>query len=383
VLLAFVTDLAGMVFLRALNGIMLAALRPISNGIIADVTGESKHGKIFGRVQSALLLGMFVTSMTVVPMATETVLGFQGWRVAFVIVGFISVFVSAYVLFFMPELPKPDVQDKEQEQELQSRGGAWAVLEEIQGLLRFFRIPTFCVMILQGIFGTIPWSVMGYQALFFQLTGMSNGQVALLVGAGPITGAFGNVIGGLVADYLARRFLLHGRPLSAQITVACGTPLMFIVFYGVQPGHGSFWLYMVLTVAFGVLGSWAQSGTNFPILAHIVPASSRSRVMAWECALENSIANAVGPMVVSLLAEECFGYTFGSHEGSSDKDLPSARALGSAMAATICIPWAFCFFAYTLLHWTYPRDVKLLEAQAQESIAVPDAHPETSMVAEI
>merc|ERR1719464_2557916 len=105
-LLAFVTDLIPMIFLRALNGIMLAALRPISNGIIADVTAEPKRGKIFGRVQSALLLGMFVTTMTVVPMATETVLGFQGWRVAFVIVGLISVVVSGLVLLLMPTLPQ-------------------------------------------------------------------------------------------------------------------------------------------------------------------------------------------------------------------------------------------------------------------------------------
>jgi len=263
-----------------------------------------------------------------------------------------------------------------------------AALQEIVSLLRFFKRPTFCVMIMQGIFGTIPWSVMGYMTLFFQLTGMGNGEVALIGGAGPIAGAAGNVLGGLVADALARSFSLHGRPLSAQITVACGIPLMYLIFRGVPPGQGGFWVYMMLTVAFGLLGSWAQSGTNFPILAHIVPASSRSRVMAWECALENSIANAVGPMVVALLAEGVFGYTFGSNGESTGRDIPSARALGQAMAATVCIPWAVCFLAYTLLHWTYPRDVEMLEKeasedqQAQEAAAASARDPEVAVVAE-
>merc|ERR1719343_1167861 len=77
-------------------------------------------------------------------------------------------------------------------------------------------------------------------------------------------------------------------------------------------------------------------------------------------------------MVVTLLAEGVFGYTFGSHKGD-DRDIPSAKALGNAMAATICIPWCFCFLAYTLLHWTYPRDVRRLEAQEQQCVASQDS----------
>merc|ERR1719215_1678473 len=90
------------------------------------------------------------------------------------------------------------------------QGGCAAAVSEIKGLVRFFSMPTFCVMIMQGIFGTIPWSVMGYMTLFFQKAGMENGLVAILTSVGPITGAVGNVLGGVVADGLARRLHLHG-----------------------------------------------------------------------------------------------------------------------------------------------------------------------------
>mmetsp|Transcript_80002 Transcript_80002/g.259332 ORF Transcript_80002/g.259332 Transcript_80002/m.259332 type:complete len:500 (+) Transcript_80002:84-1583(+) len=216
ILLAFVTDMIPMILLRALNGVLLAALRPISNGIVADVTAEKHRGKIFGRVQSALLMGMFVTTMTVVPMAPEKILGFQGWRVAFVLVGMISVIVSGLVTFFMVEPPRDEAAAQASQSE---ERGCQAVVAEVKSLLQFFRKPTFCIMIRQGIFGTIPWSVMGYMTLFFQLSGIENGRVAILSGIGPIAGAFGNLIGGLVADGLATRFGLHGRPLSAQLTV--------------------------------------------------------------------------------------------------------------------------------------------------------------------
>ena len=40
-----------------------------------------------------------------------------------------------------------------------------------------------------------------------------------------VMGTFGGLLGGVVADFLARRCGLHGRPLSAQFTVAVGIPL--------------------------------------------------------------------------------------------------------------------------------------------------------------
>eukprot|EP00435_Cladocopium_sp_Y103_P065244 s79_g27.t1 len=58
--------------------------------------------------------------------------------------------------------------------------------------------------------------------------------------------------------------------------------MVFLQFYGIPPGEGTFGVYFALIAAFGLLGSWAQSGTNFPILSDIVPASDRSKVMAWE-----------------------------------------------------------------------------------------------------
>eukprot|EP00442_Polarella_glacialis_P003426 CAMPEP_0115123748 /NCGR_PEP_ID=MMETSP0227-20121206/47764_1 /TAXON_ID=89957 /ORGANISM="Polarella glacialis, Strain CCMP 1383" /LENGTH=537 /DNA_ID=CAMNT_0002526253 /DNA_START=91 /DNA_END=1704 /DNA_ORIENTATION=- len=372
-LLAVITNLGTMVCLRALNGVFLASLRPISNGIIADVTGDSRRGKIFGRVQGALLFGMFVTTLTAGNMANKNIIGLQGWRVAFVLLGLVSAVVSAMLAYFFVEPPREEV-------ELSSAKGIRAVFEEIRSVLRFLTIPTFCVMIMQGIFGTIPWSVMGNSMLYFKLTGMGDMESSILTSEGTVVGIFGNILGGLIADSLARRLGYHGRPLSAQITVAIGIPLIFLQFYGIPAGDGSFWAYFAIIAGFSLLGSWAQSGTNFPILSDIVPSKDRSKVMAWECALENSIANAIGPIFVAVLAEKCFGYSFGEVDADG-KSLHSATALGKAMTATICIPWVICFFAYTILHWSYPRDMK---RQAQAQAAKDRANsPEKTTVQEV
>merc|ERR1712048_1396026 len=183
-------------------------------------------------------------------------------------------------------------------------------------------------------------------------------------------GIFGNVLGGLVADALARRLGYHGRPLNAQFTVAIGLPLITAMFYWITPGEGNVYMYFVLLLLWALLGCWAQIGTNFPILTEIVPADKRCRILAWECCLENTIASAVTPLIVASVSTY-FGYSF----SQDDKDDPvakleSAKALGKSMTLITVVPGILCFCVYSILHCTYERDVKrvqLLSSDAKTS----------------
>jgi MFS family permease len=323
--------------------------------MVADVTAESRQGKVFSRIQAAYLVGGMITAQVTIPISTEQVLGLQGWRVAFVVVGLFSIAVAGIVFFLLEEPPLIQRQGGNQEDHQQHQSFCKVLLSEAKTLLAFFRMPTFCVMIMQGIFGTIPWTVMPMLTLFFQLSGLSNMEAALLGTIGQISGVIGTMLGGIICDRLARRFGYHGRPLGAQISVTCGIPLMYLTLMGIPPG-GSFGVYAMLLAAFGFLATWCGAGVNIPILADIVPADCRSRVMAWEGALENSLANLLGPPIVTLLSVHVFGYTFGASDEVPTKDLSSAAALGKAMTFTICTPAVVCLFAYSLLHWSYPKD---------------------------
>jgi len=351
VLLAFTTDLFPMVILRGMNGIMLSSLRPISNGVVADCTSDSLRGKIFGQIQSAMVMGMLFTSLVATPIARQTVVGYDGWRVAFVLIGSLSIVVSALLLRFFEDLGNESVKESR---------GFWAVLHELRCLFRFFKIPTFSVMILQGIFGTIPWAALGFMTLFFQLSGMTDAQATFLQTEGLVVGIFGNMLGGIVADWLAHRFGYHGRPLNAQITVAVGMPLIFAMFVGITPGEGDFVVYALLLLTWSLFGCWAQSGTNFPILCEIVPADARCRILSWECCFENTIASAIAPFVIALVSKE-LGYTFGEEKGSK---IESATALGQAMTIIVVGPGLVCLTAYSMLHFTYPRDIRRLQELA-------------------
>eukprot|EP00929_Paragymnodinium_shiwhaense_P112894 TRINITY_DN81156_c0_g1_i1.p1 TRINITY_DN81156_c0_g1~~TRINITY_DN81156_c0_g1_i1.p1 ORF type:complete len:522 (-),score=84.09 TRINITY_DN81156_c0_g1_i1:345-1910(-) len=370
--LGSMSHLAPMAVSRFMTGAFLAALRPVSNGIVADSTSDKYRGTIYARIQAALFTGMLVSTMCAVPIARRELFGVRGWRVALLLIGSYSVMICLVVGGFMVSPPKTQTSTRS-EAKTDKKRGCGALLEELSTVLQFLSIPTFCIMILQGVFGTIPWSVMGNMILYMAKCGMKDEFTAVLSAAQLLSTIAGNLIGGKVADVLARRLGYHGRPLNAQISVALGILPMYLIFWGIPPESGDFWVYIVLNIAFGLLGTWAQSGTNYPVLSEIVPADARARVMAWEGAFENSVAMAIGPPAVALIATGMFGYDFGAErkaaeeaqkagvEPSEEERLNNARALGAAMAAVVCVPWFIAFLAYGLLHFTYPRDVKKIQ----------------------
>mmetsp|Transcript_51418 Transcript_51418/g.165153 ORF Transcript_51418/g.165153 Transcript_51418/m.165153 type:complete len:514 (-) Transcript_51418:13-1554(-) len=311
ILLVFTSGLASWICLRAVKGVFLASVAPISNSIVADLTAEQHRGKIFGRVQAALLVGMLLASLAFVPMAARQILGLQGWRVAFALTGCASLCMSVSIACLMKVPPCIVAID--------GHNGSRALWHEVWTLASFMKLPTFGLMLLQNVFVKIPWGVLMYSGLYFQLAGVPDEQVGVLLATNAASGAMGNILGGYVADLFACRFGLHGRPLYAQITVACGLPLMYMLFRGVPAGSGGFWSYGVLLLVFGLVGSAAHSGTNLPILAHIVPAHNRSRVMAWSIAIGHSISGVIGPMGMSFLAENYFGYSFGNNPSQAIK----------------------------------------------------------------
>mmetsp|Transcript_46986 Transcript_46986/g.105543 ORF Transcript_46986/g.105543 Transcript_46986/m.105543 type:complete len:473 (-) Transcript_46986:130-1548(-) len=358
-LLSVVDDFVGMTMLRALNGALLASLRPVANGVIADVTSEQRRGKVYGCVHCCANAGLMAGGLIGTPLSTKTVLGWQGWRVSFIGIGSISVIVGLYAVLTMTE------------PERETSGGVakerGALRQELGKLKSYFRMPTFCVLIFQGWFGMIPWNAMGYSTLFYQVGGISDARAAIISAMGQASGAFGALLGGLIGDRLSRCCPMHGRPFTAQISVLCGIPVAYLIFMVEPPeGEAAFYYYLSLVIFLGLTAHWCGVGVNLPILTEIVRPEGRSTILAWEAALESTFAAVLGNAMVGFLAQNVFGYKLdGTEEAAANPE--SRRALGKALTLTCFSPWLVCWMAFSLLHWSYPKDVKRVrEEKAQD-----------------
>lgn len=352
--LAGVDKLVPMVVLRALNGAVLASLRPVGNGVLADVTSEAKRGKVYGWVFFALNIGMMVGALVGTPISTTDISGFQGWRVSFIGIGSLSILVGVLLALFMTEPEREGAK-------LQKQGG---IMSELRRLVGYCRMPTFLSLVLQGCFGCVPWNAMGYRTLFFQVGGIDGVRASLLQALGQVAGALGALFGGVLADTVTRRWLpLHGRPLVAQISVFAGIPIACLTFMIVPPsGDTAFWYYLSLVCLLGLTASWCATGVNLPILSEIVPADNRSAIMAWQTALEGSCAAVLGNAMVGILAQNVFGYDLSNSNAEYLANPENQAALGKALTLTVCFPWVICLVFYSLLHWSYPRDLKYAQS---------------------
>ncbi|CAE8728242.1 unnamed protein product [Polarella glacialis] len=360
-IVAFANQLIPMIVLRALNGVLLASLRPVANGVLADVTSEARRGKVYGWIFFALNAGMVVGSLVATPLSTKQVFGMQGWRVAFLLIGGLSMLVGVLVGFLMVEPEREGAHLAEQ------GNASKGICSELRRLWGYCKMPTFLALVIQGCFGCVPWNAMSFRTLFFQVSGLSDFESSLLQALGQTAGAFGALFGGVLADFVTRRWLpLHGRPLIAQVSVLMGIPIAYLTFMVIPPPSGAFWYYLFLVCLLGFTASWCATGVNLPILSEIVPADNRSAIMAWQTALEGSCAAVLGNAMVGLLAQNVFGYDLASATQNPDSMANSENraALGKALALTVSLPWILCLFFYTLLHWSYPRDLRRVKRLA-------------------
>merc|ERR1712012_142428 len=240
--------------------------------------------------------------------------------------------------------------------------------DEIRTMLKFMKYPTFVLMILQGIFGSIPWIVLGNLNLYARLCGFEKWTLFWL-GVPGFFGVAGGFIGGLVSDFLVTKIGCRGRPLTAMLTVGFGIPLQFLLWYGIPPGSAlnTVWVFFTIQVFFNLLANWAQPGCNFPVLGQIVTGKDRNKGMCWEMAFENTMATIIGsnavPYVIRWLGMEDIKY-------EERVDIDQARTLGLATALIVCIPWLICAGVYAMLIKAFPADVKRKEAE--EAAAVDD-----------
>jgi len=232
--------------------------------------------------------------------------------------------------------------------------------EEIAAMAKFFKYWSFNFMILQGMFGSIPWLVLGNNYLYTQFIGWSSDDFRPVSLMG-FFGVPGGMLGGYVSDCLAERMGPKGRPFCAVLTVAMGIPILFFLYVILPPENVTILNLCIIMALFNFLATWAQPGCNFPVMSQIVTSGNRNKIICWEMAIENSMSIILGSNLPYLLGL-ILGY--GKIEAVNGyPDVPRAYKLRVLQVIATCGPWTICFFVYIALMWSFPKDLAELEKE--------------------
>eukprot|EP00884_Botryococcus_braunii_P017444 jgi/Botrbrau1/4383/Bobra.105_2s0029.1 len=373
----------------AANGVGLAILIPCAQSLLADYYHPTSRGLAFWRhvlhFQPCIGGGM--------------VGHVEGWRFSFYIIAALSG-LAAVLSFLLGSEPRTVVcllsfhqTDKGTHQGSLQAGGEglvwmWRRIKEMaRDLSLVLRIPTFIMIVIQGFFGTMPWMAMGFMTLYLQMLGFSDVRAAAapppgslypgkswggsihkrnpfhpgtdLEGADPncrlrrsreedltfiwaifnLGNSIGNFAGGIIGDYMSKKFPKFGRVFSAHFSAAMSIPYAVIVLRCLPvdtPNQDKYFgLYTAVFFLFSLVISWPYTN-NSAIYSEIVPEQLRTSVFAFDRCFEGAVGSTAGPLV-------------GLQEHN-------ARALGNAMLGILLFFWVLCITFYFALYWTFPRD---------------------------
>ncbi|KAI3462060.1 hypothetical protein Pfo_018723 [Paulownia fortunei] len=343
---------------RGLNGIGLAIVTPAIQSLVADSTDDSNRGTAFGWLQLTGNLGSIIGGLISVLIASTSFMGIPGWRIAFHLVGLLSVVIGILVHLFAndPRFVDRDCTVKDQAPHK-------PIGEEVKDLIKeakaVMKVPSFQILVAQGVSGSFPWSSLSFAPMWLELMGFSHKTTAIIWTLFNVAGSLGGLFGGKMGDILAKRLPNSGRIILSQISSGSAIPLAAILLLGLPDDPSTAAMHGLVFFIMGLFISWNAPATNNPIFAEIVPERARTSIYALDRSFE-SILSSFAPPVVGILAQQVYGYK-PLPKGSADSkkietDRENAASLGKALYTAIGIPMAICCTFYSFLYCTYPRD---------------------------
>ncbi|MCE3216681.1 hypothetical protein HAX54_007516 [Datura stramonium] len=358
-LVAFSSTFTQIAISRGLNGIGLAIVTPAIQSLVADSTHQSNRGTAFGCLALTSSFGSILGGLLSVLIAETSFMGIPGWRISFHLVGLVSVLVGFLVRLFANDPRYLGTKADKGKDQLPLKPFQQEVSELLKEAQAVIKVPSFQILIAQGVSGTFPWSALSFATMWLELIGFSHKTTALLWTLFQVAVSLGALFGGFMGDVLAKCLPNSGRIILAQISTGSTVPLAAILLLLLPNDPKTATLHGLVLFIMGSIISWCGSATNNPIFAEIVPQRARTSIYALDRSFE-TIISSFAPLVVGILAQQVFGYK-PIPKGSTDSqeietDRQNAASLAKALYTAIGIPVAICCFIYSFLYCTYPQD---------------------------
>lgn len=369
----FVTTFPQLLALRFINAAFLSCGIPMTQFFICSLVSPDDRGKCFGFASIAAALGVIVCSQLSTLFSEETLFGYAGWRVGLFCLGSLSLTFALIIHNFMEEPHENDNAKSDT---------AFHPMTAFKNLGEHWKVMSFRVLCLQGCFGLFAYQVMTFSTMWFQYCGLKDGQAGFITACWHSGVLIGALLGGLLSDFLYKKWPLHGRQFMAQVGITCALPLVVIIFYVLPRGPGSVRYLCPFMCLFGMSTGMIVPGVIRPIMSQIAPKTQVASMIAWEFSLEQFFGSLWGPLLVTWLSS-ISGYVqmdIPVSEMPADLRHHNMEALAFVIRTCAILGYSCVFVGFTVLHFTFKADMKVIEearldAEATETTLLLKARP--------
>jgi MFS family permease len=327
-------------WLRALTGIGIGGLIPITFSMIGDIF--SHRNRAAAAAWITLVQGLGVA-------AGQLVAGFvgpeYGWRLPFIIVAAPSFIFIALFWLLVEERPRGIAE--ESLKELIEKGAVYTGKISFSLYRSIFKIKTNLIVLLQGVPGCVPWGVLFIflNDFYSQDKGFSVEMATLIVMMGGAASLAGSFAGGLIGNKLYNRNPRY-LPIFSAVTCIVGViPMALLLNYPSQIGVENPSIVVPLILAFATGFIIIMPAPNLKaIMLNTNSPETRGSVLSLGN-LTDSLGQGFGPAVISLFI----------------------IAFGRVAAFNIAnLFWVACGLIQLLMIFTFTKDEKRLTALMEE-----------------
>lgn len=156
-------------------------LIPQAQSLTADYNVEEKRGRAFGLLHLTGAVGALVGALFATNTGHTRLFGLEGWRFAFICVAIASwcIGIATWAFAVDPRYLPVSSQYKVDKAADVLPHATWRTT--LKDLWQVITIPTFGIIVLQGIVGTTPWASLSWLTFWFQLIGFSDVVASILM----------------------------------------------------------------------------------------------------------------------------------------------------------------------------------------------------------
>ncbi len=336
---------------RVIAGLGLGCLLPATFSVLSDLFGPQERGRALGVLGAAGMVGIVISVLILGQLAA---IPEWGWRAGFIVMGVASI-VSGLVIWVAVREPPRGAAEPELADIIEEVAAQAAVQYSFRWrhVVDLIRLRTLWIFLLQGVFGTTPWVILGTYMVTWLVDDRGYSELqAPLIFAGIVIGtALSNFTGGVLGDLAHRWNERYGRILVGQFSVFSGVPTSYLLL------QQEWSLAQLVIFAFitAFLVGWTGQGAKDPMMQAVVPPEQRSTAYAVLYALENGIAS-LSVVVAGFLAV--------------------SMGLTRMFFWMVTVAWFVCGMVWFALYFVYPRESARLRTMMEDRrAALVGRHP--------
>ncbi|KAL3944905.1 MAG: hypothetical protein SGBAC_000996 [Bacillariaceae sp.] len=354
------SSIVGQAILRAINGVMLGSILPLSQTLLVELVSVSMRGRAFGWMGLCEKLAGTLSSASVVYWEDH-------WQYSYWVLGLFSIAMAmvAYSALNPPTILRTrSSSDSSRLFSPAKQDESKLTLRQI--VRRILRLPAFSCMVAQGVFGGTPWDMMSFLLLLNDWRGFTKEEIVSIQFTSGLTATIGGWLGGVLGDYAAAKAASKGRICVAFVSVVGGIPLYGLFLYARSYKSALLWINL-----FSLWATWTPPAALRPICADLTRNSSeRAQIIAMWIVLEKASGALFGAPLVGYLTSNML-----DGEEADEPPAEKAAVLAKNLFFLSTLFWTICAGFWIGMGMTIQQSLSISQAPDDKNAKISEMIP--------